>query len=39
VVKPDGIAGLARLRASGVWLTIDPRAISACREEPLGGSR
>jgi hypothetical protein len=30
VVKPDGAAGLARLRASGVWLTIDPQVISAC---------
>jgi hypothetical protein len=30
VVQPDGHDGLARLRESGVWLTIDPRAIGAC---------
>jgi len=30
VVQPDSHDGLARLRESGVWLTIDPRAIAAC---------
>ena len=30
VVQPDSHDGLTRLRDSGVWLTIDPRAIDAC---------
>lgn len=30
VVQPDSRDGLTRLRESGVWLTIDPRAIAAC---------
>jgi hypothetical protein len=30
VVQPDSHAGLARLRQSGVWFSIDPRAIAAC---------
>lgn len=30
VVQPDSRNGLSRLRASGVWLTIDPQAIDAC---------
>jgi hypothetical protein len=30
VVQPDSHDGLARLRESGAWLTIDPRAIAAC---------
>jgi hypothetical protein len=30
VVQPDGRDGLARLRESGAWLTIDPQAIAAC---------
>jgi len=30
VVRPDSLAGLERLRQSGVWFTIDPRAIAAC---------
>jgi hypothetical protein len=30
VVQPDGRDGLARLRESGVWLTIDPQAVAAC---------
>jgi hypothetical protein len=30
VVQPDRSDGLARLRESGVWLTIDPQAIAAC---------
>jgi hypothetical protein len=30
VVQPDSHDGLTRLRESGVWLTIDPRAIAAC---------
>jgi hypothetical protein len=33
VVQPDSHAGLARLRESGVWFTIDPRAIAACFTE------
>ena len=39
VVKPDNEVGLARLRASGVWLTIDPQAISACWASLPGGTR
>jgi len=30
VVQPDSHDGLTRLRESGVWLTIDPRAVAAC---------
>jgi hypothetical protein len=30
VVQPDGHDGLVRLRESGVWLAIDPQAVSAC---------
>jgi hypothetical protein len=30
VVQPDGRDGLARLRESGAWLTIDPQAVAAC---------
>ncbi len=30
VVQPGSRDGLTRLRESGVWLTIDPRAIAAC---------
>jgi hypothetical protein len=30
VVHPDQAEGLARLRAAGAWLTIDPQAIAAC---------
>ena len=30
VVRPDDHDGLARLRAAGAWLTIDPQAIAAC---------
>jgi hypothetical protein len=30
VVRPHDQSGVARLRAAGVWLTIDPRAIAAC---------
>ena len=30
VVQPDSHDGLTRLRESGVWLAIDPRAIAAC---------
>jgi hypothetical protein len=30
VVRPDDHDGLARLRAAGAWLAIDPRAIAAC---------
>jgi len=30
VVRPDRHDGLARLRAAGAWLTIDPQAIAAC---------
>ena len=30
VVQPDSHDGLTRLRQSGAWLTIDPRAIAAC---------
>ncbi|MDB5654207.1 MAG: hypothetical protein JWQ94_1820 [Tardiphaga sp.] len=30
VVRPNDQSGRARLRAAGVWLTIDPRAIAAC---------
>jgi hypothetical protein len=30
VVQPDSHDGLTRLRQSGVWLAIDPRAIAAC---------
>ena len=37
VVRPDNLAGLERLRQSGVWFTIDPRAIAACfTEAPRG---
>ncbi len=30
VVQPDRSDGLARLRQSGAWLAVDPRAIAAC---------
>jgi len=30
VVRPDRHDGLTRLRKAGVWLVVDPRAISAC---------
>jgi len=30
VVRSDQHDGLARLRAAGAWLAIDPRAIAAC---------
>jgi hypothetical protein len=30
VVQPDSHDGLTRLRQSGAWFTIDPRAIAAC---------
>jgi hypothetical protein len=30
VVRPDGQAGLARLRQAGAWLAIDPQAVAAC---------
>jgi hypothetical protein len=30
VVRPDRSDGLARLREAGVWLVVDPRAITAC---------
>ena len=30
VVHPDRADGLARLRAAGAWLAIDPQAIAAC---------
>jgi hypothetical protein len=30
VVYPDQAEGLARLRAAGAWLVIDPQAIAAC---------
>ena len=30
VVRPDDHGGLARLRKTGVWLTIDPQATAAC---------
>ena len=30
VVRPDRHDGLARLRNAGVWLAMDPQAISAC---------
>jgi len=30
VVQPDSHDGLTKLHESGVWLTIDPRAIAAC---------
>jgi hypothetical protein len=30
VVHPDQAEGLARLRAAGAWLAIDPQAIAAC---------
>jgi hypothetical protein len=30
VVRPDDRDGLARLRQSGVWLTMDPQVIAAC---------
>ena len=33
VVRPHDLNGLARLRAAGVWLTIDPQAIAACFNE------
>ncbi len=33
VVQPDGHDGLARLRAAGAWLAIDPQAIAACLTE------
>ena len=33
VVRPHDRDGLARLRAAGVWLTIDPQAIAACFNE------
>jgi hypothetical protein len=30
VVRPDDNDGLARLRKTGAWLTLYPRAIAAC---------
>jgi hypothetical protein len=33
VVRPGEPDGLARLRQAGVWLIVDPRAISACFSE------
>ena len=30
VVRPDQHDGLTRLRDAGVWLAMDPQAISAC---------
>jgi hypothetical protein len=30
VVRPNDHDGLARLRAAGAWLAIDPQAIAAC---------
>jgi hypothetical protein len=30
VVRPDNLAGLARLRESGAWFTLDPQAIAGC---------
>ena len=30
VVRPDRHDGLARLHEAGVWLVLDPRAITAC---------
>jgi hypothetical protein len=30
VVRPDRHDGLTRLRKAGVWLAMDPQAISAC---------
>ena len=30
VVRPDRHDGLMRLRNAGVWLAMDPQAISAC---------
>jgi hypothetical protein len=30
VVRPDRHDGLARLREAGVWLVVDPQAITAC---------
>ncbi|MGJ4998534.1 hypothetical protein ACQR0Z_29190 [Bradyrhizobium sp. HKCCYLS3077] len=30
VVRPGDHDGLARLRAAGAWLIIDPQAVSAC---------
>ncbi|BAM92824.1 conserved exported hypothetical protein [Bradyrhizobium oligotrophicum S58] len=30
VVRPREHDGLARLREAGVWLVIDPQAVSAC---------
>jgi hypothetical protein len=30
VVHPNQAEGLARLRAAGAWLAIDPQAIAAC---------
>jgi hypothetical protein len=30
VVRPNDHDGLARLRAAGAWLAIDPQAVAAC---------
>lgn len=30
IVRPDRRDGTARLRQAGVWLTMDPQAVSAC---------
>src|SRR5579871_6029197 len=30
VVRPDRRDGLTRLREAGVWLVVDPQAITAC---------
>jgi hypothetical protein len=30
VVRPLGHDGMTRLREAGVWLAIDPQAVSAC---------
>jgi hypothetical protein len=30
VVRPDRHDGLKRLRDAGVWLVVDPQAITAC---------
>jgi hypothetical protein len=30
VVRPDQHDGLARLRAAGVWLAVDPQAVAGC---------
>jgi hypothetical protein len=30
VVRPEGQAGMTRLRGAGVWLAMDPVAVAAC---------